>query len=83
MNDNLTLANIATVSFDPKAAAEQGWSMRWWDFWFYLGFGMVIPVMPRYAAELGARANARAMRRVVSASTPVYAATPSGPTTPG
>ncbi len=31
-----------TVSFDPAKAVAQGWSLRWWDFWFYLIFGVVI-----------------------------------------
>lgn len=31
-----------TVSFDPKRADAAGWRIRWWDFWFYLAFGIVI-----------------------------------------
>jgi zinc/manganese transport system permease protein len=31
-----------TISFEPVAAEAKGWHMRWWDFWFYLGFGIVI-----------------------------------------
>jgi zinc/manganese transport system permease protein len=31
-----------TISFDPAAAQAKGWSLRWWDFWFYLIFGAVI-----------------------------------------
>jgi zinc/manganese transport system permease protein len=31
-----------TISFDPAAAASRGWKLRWWDFWFYLSFGLVI-----------------------------------------
>jgi zinc/manganese transport system permease protein len=31
-----------TISFDPEKAAREGWSIRWWDFWFYLSFGLVI-----------------------------------------
>ena len=31
-----------TISFDPDSAARMGWRVRWWDFWFYLSFGMVI-----------------------------------------
>lgn len=31
-----------TVSFEPKRAEAQRWSIRWWDFWFYLAFGIVI-----------------------------------------
>jgi zinc/manganese transport system permease protein len=25
-----------TISFDPVRAEREGWSIRWWDFWFYL-----------------------------------------------
>ena len=31
-----------TISFDEHAAEQKGWSLRWWDFWFYLLFGGVI-----------------------------------------
>ena len=31
-----------TISFDPGEAERQGWQIRWWDFWFYLSFGVVI-----------------------------------------
>jgi zinc/manganese transport system permease protein len=31
-----------TISFDPEKAVREGWSIRWWDFWFYLSFGLVI-----------------------------------------
>ena len=31
-----------TISFDPEAAASKGWNVRWWDFLFYLSFGLVI-----------------------------------------
>jgi zinc/manganese transport system permease protein len=31
-----------TISFDPESALRQGWKVRWWDFWFYLSFGIVI-----------------------------------------
>lgn len=31
-----------TISFDPEAAEAKGWRVRWWDFWFYLSFGIVI-----------------------------------------
>ena len=30
------------ISFDPDAVAAKGWRIRWWDFWFYLIFGVVI-----------------------------------------
>ena len=31
-----------TVSFEPKKADAEGWSIRWWDFLFYAAFGIVI-----------------------------------------
>ncbi len=31
-----------TISFEPAAAEAKGWKLRWWDFWFYLSFGLVI-----------------------------------------
>ncbi len=31
-----------TVSFHPDEAQRGGWKIRWWDFWFYLSFGIVI-----------------------------------------
>jgi zinc/manganese transport system permease protein len=31
-----------TISFHPETAIAQGWRIRWWDFWFYLSFGIVI-----------------------------------------
>jgi zinc/manganese transport system permease protein len=31
-----------TISFDPNTAVAKGWKIRWWDFWFYLSFGVVI-----------------------------------------
>jgi zinc/manganese transport system permease protein len=31
-----------TISFEPDQAESHGWKLRWWDFWFYLSFGIVI-----------------------------------------
>ena len=31
-----------TISFHPETALANGWSIRWWDFLFYLSFGIVI-----------------------------------------
>jgi len=31
-----------TISFHPDEAMRAGWKIRWWDFWFYLSFGIVI-----------------------------------------
>jgi zinc/manganese transport system permease protein len=31
-----------TISFSPETALVKGWRIRWWDFLFYLSFGIVI-----------------------------------------
>ena len=31
-----------TISFHPETALANGWSIKWWDFLFYLTFGIVI-----------------------------------------
>ena len=31
-----------TISFHPEDAQRAGWKIRWWDFWFYMSFGVVI-----------------------------------------
>ena len=31
-----------TISFEPEKAEQQGWRIKWWDFLFYLSFGVVI-----------------------------------------
>src|SRR6185312_13434975 len=31
-----------TISFEPSTALAAGWKIKWWDFLFYLSFGMVI-----------------------------------------
>jgi len=31
-----------TISFNPETALAHGWRIRWWDFLFYLSFGIVI-----------------------------------------
>ncbi|HEX6558852.1 MAG TPA: metal ABC transporter permease [Longimicrobiales bacterium] len=31
-----------TISFHPEEAEQAGWRIRWWDFFFYLLFGIVI-----------------------------------------
>lgn len=33
---------VLTISFQPEEAEQQGGSLKWWDFWFYLSFGTVI-----------------------------------------
>jgi zinc/manganese transport system permease protein len=31
-----------TISFEPEKAETEGWNLKWWDFLFYLSFGIVI-----------------------------------------
>ncbi len=31
-----------TISFQPEIALARGWRVRWWDFLFYVSFGIVI-----------------------------------------
>jgi zinc/manganese transport system permease protein len=31
-----------TISFQPEQAEQAGWRIKWWDFLFYLSFGVVI-----------------------------------------
>ena len=31
-----------TISFQPEIALAKGWRIRWWDFLFYVSFGIVI-----------------------------------------
>jgi len=31
-----------TLSLEPERAETEGWSVRWWDFLFYISFGLVI-----------------------------------------
>lgn len=31
-----------TISFKPAEAKQQGWKVRWWDFLFYLLFGLTV-----------------------------------------
>jgi zinc/manganese transport system permease protein len=41
-----------TISFEPETALARGWSIRWWDFWFYLSFGVVITLSVPIAGVL-------------------------------
>jgi zinc/manganese transport system permease protein len=38
----LLRTRFLTISFHPEVAAARGWNARWWDFLFYLSFGIVI-----------------------------------------
>jgi zinc/manganese transport system permease protein len=37
------------ISFDPDEAYRRGWNIRWWDFLFYLSFGIIIT----FSVEIG------------------------------
>ena len=41
-----------TISFHPDAAVAAGWRIRWWDFLFYLSFGVVITLAVPIAGVL-------------------------------
>jgi zinc/manganese transport system permease protein len=41
-----------TISFEPAEAARRGWNVRWWDFWFYLAFGIAITLSVPLAGVL-------------------------------
>lgn len=41
-----------TISFHPEVAQAQGWKVKWWDFLFYLSFGMVITLSVPIAGVL-------------------------------
>ena len=41
-----------TISFHPEEAEAAGWRIRWWDFLFYLAFGVVITLAVPIAGVL-------------------------------
>lgn len=41
-----------TISFHPEDAEREGWKIRWWDFLFYLSFGVVITLAVPIAGVL-------------------------------
>jgi zinc/manganese transport system permease protein len=41
-----------TISFAPETAIAGGWHIRWWDFLFYLSFGLVITLSVPIAGVL-------------------------------
>src|SRR3989475_9857769 len=41
-----------TISFHPEEAERQGWKIKWWDFLFYLSFGVVITLAVPVAGGL-------------------------------
>ena len=44
--------NFLLVSFDRDGAYEQGLRVRWWDFFFYVSFGLVVTIFVRIAGVL-------------------------------
>jgi zinc/manganese transport system permease protein len=45
-------SRFLTISFHPQDAERQGWKIRWWDFLFYLSFGVVITLAVPIAGVL-------------------------------
>jgi zinc/manganese transport system permease protein len=41
-----------TISFHPEEAEKHSWKIRWWDFLFYLSFGVVITIAVPIAGVL-------------------------------
>src|SRR5207248_686528 len=41
-----------TISFHPEEAERLGWRIKWWDFLFYLSFGVVITLAVPVAGVL-------------------------------
>jgi len=44
--------NFLLVSFQREEAYRQGWRVRWWDFFFYATFGIVVTIFVRVAGVL-------------------------------
>src|SRR5256714_1473750 len=44
--------NFLVVSFDRNGAYQQGLRVRWWDFFFYVSFGLVVTIFVRMAGVL-------------------------------
>jgi zinc/manganese transport system permease protein len=44
--------NFLLVSFQREEAYQRGWRVRWWDFFFYATFGIVVTVFVRVAGVL-------------------------------
>src|SRR5205809_5284008 len=44
--------NFLLVSFDRDRAYEKGLRVRWWDFFFYATFGIVVTIFVRVAGVL-------------------------------
>lgn len=44
--------NFLLVSFDRESAFQRGLRVRWWDFFFYASFGLVVTIFVRIAGVL-------------------------------
>jgi zinc/manganese transport system permease protein len=44
--------NFLLVSFQREEAYQLGWQVRWWDFFFYATFGIVVTIFVRVAGVL-------------------------------
>jgi zinc/manganese transport system permease protein len=40
------------ISFDPEGAEREGWRIRWWDFLFYVSFGLAVTMSVPVAGVL-------------------------------
>jgi zinc/manganese transport system permease protein len=40
------------ISFDPDGAERDGWRVRWWDFLFYVSFGIAVTLSVPVAGVL-------------------------------
>ena len=43
---------FVTISFNPQEAVKAGWTIRWWDFWFYVSFGIAVTLSVPVAGVL-------------------------------
>src|SRR6266403_1545680 len=41
-----------TISFHPDEAERRGWRIKWWDFWFYISFGLAVTISVPLAGVL-------------------------------
>ncbi len=41
-----------TISFRPEEAERHGWKIKWWDFWFYISFGLAVTISVPLAGVL-------------------------------
>src|SRR5947208_16079995 len=48
----LLVLRFLTVSFRPEVAEREGWKIKWWDFWFYISFGVAVTISVPLAGVL-------------------------------